>query len=424
MSITAKTADTQAPHPLVQDLHDKVRNLLTHTTDFIYFKDCNSVFTLCSESLLERLTGSREGTLAGKSDFDFFDTECAQRFFEDEQEIMRTGEPIIGKVEMEARNGKNTWVFTSKLPLRNVEGKVIGTFGISRDVTKQKQTELKLQETNEKLVEASRRAGKAEIATNVIHNVGNVLTSVKVALTQSEEICSEFPSSNLDRVADLIERHGKDADFFEPSQRGSHIPEYLRGLSKSFEEEKAKLKKELADSQKHLDHISRIVAQQQRYAAVSKFIEKVDLSELVSDAIQMSSSSLKNHKIEVIQNFNEGLVAYTDKHQVLQIVVNLIRNAKHACLDSTNIPRRITISATNLGESQFAIRVEDNGIGIAEKNFAKLFTYGFTTRQQGKGFGLHSCANAAKELGGSLNVSSDGPGKGATFVLTLPGKLN
>ena len=409
------------------DLDDKIRNLLDTTTDLIYFKDLNSVFTLCSKSLVQHLGlgNANPDSLIGKSDFDFFDPECAQTFFEGEQEIIRSGEPIIGQVENLVRDGKTTWVFTSKLPLRNKNGNIIGTFGISRDITQQKLTEIELNKTNTKLVEASRRAGKAEIATNVIHNVGNVLTSLKVAISQADKLCGGLKFDKLEKVADLIRDNRDTSGFFEEGQRGSHIPEYIRSLAKSMADDREKLKKELADTRRHLDHISNIVAQQQRHATSSKVIENVDLSALISDAVQMSSSSLSSHNIEVIREFEEGLIAQTDKHQVLQIIVNLIRNAKHACLDSGNVPRQIKISvAKDSHANQYSISVIDNGIGIRKENFAKLFTFGFTTKDQGKGFGLHSCANTARELGGSLDVLSDGPGKGATFVLTLPGKLN
>ena len=138
----------------------------------------------------------------------------------------------------------------------------------------------------------------------------------------------------------------------------------------------------------------------------------------------MSSSSLRKHKIHVTTDFTDGLFLETDKHLVQQIIVNLIRNAKHACLESDTTPRQIKILAANVASNQFAISIVDNGVGIAEENFVKLFNHGFTTRKKGKGFGLHSSANSARELGGSLSVRSDGIGKGATFVLTLPGKLN
>ncbi len=404
------------------ELQIKINNLMQTTTDMIYFKDLNSVFTLCSNSTTANLTGGLEQSIIGKSDFDFFDLECAERFFHDEQEIIRTGEPIIGKIESEIRNGENTWVFSSKLPLRNESGEIIGTFGVSRDITEQKKTELKLKETHQQLVDASRRAGMAEIATNVIHNVGNVLTSVQVAVAHSDEICGQLPYEKIDRVADLIEQHANDDGFFRDGERGSHVPEYLRALAENFRTEQTKIRKELADTRRHLNHISNIVAQQQQHTG-SELIETVDLSELITDAIMMSSSSLEQHNIAVVRDFEEGLVAETDKHRVLAIIVNLIRNAKHACQDSTAKERWIKVSVDNDSDGSFSISISDNGIGIEKDNMVRLFTHGFTTREQGNGFGLHSGANSARQLGGSISVFSEGPNQGATFVLTLPGKL-
>ena len=402
------------------DVKVKILNLLQTTEDLIYFKDTNSVFTLCSDSLTRAITGGLEESLVGKSDFDLFDCESAAQFYSDEQEIMETGQPVIGREE----KGKDVWVLTSKYPLWDADGNIVGTFGVSRDINEQKMTQFKLAETNQKLVEASRRAGMAEISTNVIHNVGNVLTSVGVAVAQSNHINDNQKFDGIEKVAELIDEHREEELFFKEGNRGSHIPDYLRELSKTLKQEQSSIRKELADTRRHLEHIKRIVAHQQDLATSSQIIERVDLSELIADAILMSSSSLRKHKVHVSTDFTDGLFLETDKHLVQQIIVNLLRNAKHACLESDTTPHQIKIIAANVASNQFAISIVDNGVGIAEENFVKLFNHGFTTRKKGKGFGLHSSANSARELGGSLSVRSDGIGKGATFVLTLPGKLN
>lgn len=424
MEMTTNTFDSIAACDEA-GLRDKFQSLLHYTADLIYFKDLNSVFTLCSDSLVERLTGSKQGVVVGKSDFDFFDIDCAEKFFEDEQEIIRTGEPLVGQEVEEICGGKSAWVFSTKIPLRDINGNITGTFGISRDISEQKENEVNLVQAHAHFVEASRRAGQAEIATNVIHNIGNVLTSIKVALAQSESISSELASGKLDRVADLIETHAEDSSFFEADQRGGHLPEYLRTIATAFSEDKRKLAKELSDCKRHLEHISNIVAQQQTHATGAGSMERVNVSELVADAIQMSSSSLARHNIRIQKNYPDEVFADTDKHQVLQIVVNLIRNAKHACQDSTNDPRCINIAVVaNHAKQQLAISVQDNGIGISQENIDKLFNYGFTTRKQGSGFGLHSSMSIAKELGGSLVARSEGLNQGATFTLTLPAKID
>ena len=406
------------------ELRDKFRNLLRYTTDMIYFKDLNSVFTLCSDSCTKRLVGPN-GSVIGKSDFDFFDHDCATKFYNDEQEIIRTGEPVIGQVIEEVRNnGRKTWAFSSKIPLRDLNGNITGTFGINRDITAQKRTEEKLHRANAQLVAASLRAGKAEVATNVIHNIGNVLTSIKVAIAESDSICDGIGLAKLIRVADLVAENSADPSFFEPEQRGGHIPNYLRELAKALDTDKAKLMKEISDCKLHLEHIRSIVSQQEAHANANNVTERVAISKLVSEAIQMSSSSLQNHNIEVCRDFDEGLFAETDKHQVLQIIVNLIRNAKHACLDFSDAARKITVSVVDHGDHEFSIRITDNGIGISKETMSKLFQYGFTTRERGNGFGLHGASKNAEQLGGTLHAESKGLGKGSTFVLTLPGKLD
>jgi signal transduction histidine kinase len=109
-----------------------------------------------------------------------------------------------------------------------------------------------------------------------------------------------------------------------------------------------------------------------------------------------------------------------DRHKVLQILVNLLTNAKYACDESNRPEKRINVWIRKDSSDHVRIGVCDNGVGIAAENLNRVFEHGFTTRKTGHGFGLHSCALAARELGGSLTAQSDGPGKGATFILEIP----
>jgi signal transduction histidine kinase len=170
---------------------------------------------------------------------------------------------------------------------------------------------------------------------------------------------------------------------------------------------------------RNIEHIKEIVAMQQSYAKVSGVKEIINLRDLVEDSLRMSVEALSRHKVEMVRQYEEIPLVNVDRHKVLQVLVNLIRNAKHACQDSQRADRRVTVRLTN-GEGRVKLSVVDNGVGIQPENLNRIFNHGFTTRKDGHGFGLHSGALAAKEMGGSLAAHSDGPGCGAIFTLELP----
>jgi C4-dicarboxylate-specific signal transduction histidine kinase len=202
--------------------------------------------------------------------------------------------------------------------------------------------------------------------------------------------------------------------------KGRQLPGYLTQLAAHLGREREGLLQELELLKKNVEHIKDIVATQQTYARVSGVSELVQPTELVEDALRMNSGALQRHDVQVIRRYDpQAPEINVDKQKVLQILVNLVQNAKHACEESGRQEKRLTIGVAN-GEQRLKISVSDNGVGIPAQNLTRIFNHGFTTRKHGHGFGLHSGALAARELGGALLVQSDGPGKGATFTLELP----
>jgi len=177
---------------------------------------------------------------------------------------------------------------------------------------------------------------------------------------------------------------------------------------------------ELEQLLKHIEHIKQIVAMQQSYAKVAGVIETINPTQLVDDAIHINGAALTRHDVQVRCEFDPVPLIQTEKHRVLQILVNLIRNAKYALDESKRQDKLLTIKMGKNGGAHVKIQVVDNGVGIPAENLTRIFGHGFTTRSNGHGFGLHSSALAIKELGGSLTAHSDGIGKGATFTLLLP----
>jgi PAS domain S-box-containing protein len=317
-------------------------------------------------------------------------------------------------------NGEIRWIRVRGFQVRDAANKLIRHIGIVTDITESKLSEAALEKAHKELVETSRQAGMAEVATSVLHNVGNVLNSVNVASTCLADSLRKSKAANLSKVATMLREHEGDLGTFLTSDaKGKQIPGYLAQLAEHLSAEQAAALKELAQLQKNIEHIKDIVSMQQSFAKVSGATETLQVSDLVEDALRMNSSSFARHDIQVIKDFESMPSLAVEKHKVLQILVNLVRNAKHACDDSGRTEKQLTIRVCQQGEAA-RITISDNGIGIPSENLTRIFAHGFTTKKNGHGFGLHSSALAAKELGGSLSASSDGPDRGATFILELP----
>jgi signal transduction histidine kinase len=281
-------------------------------------------------------------------------------------------------------------------------------------------TQAKLQEVHEALVRASRQAGMAEVASSVLHNVGNVLNSVNVSANLLDERIQASKVSGLARVAAMLEAQGDQlGSFIASDDRGKRLPSYLAQLSSQLLADREAALKELASLVKSVEHIKDIVRMQQSYATHGGVVESVAVADLVNDSVRLNAEAFSRHGVTLACEFEEVPAITVDRHRVLQILVNLIRNAKYACEDSGQSDKRITIRVTRCARG-VAIAVVDNGVGIPAENMSRIFSHGFTTRPGGHGFGLHSAALAAQELKGSLQVASDGPGLGATFRLELP----
>jgi PAS domain S-box-containing protein len=314
-------------------------------------------------------------------------------------------------------------VEASTSPIFDENGQVMASVHIVKDITERKQAEAELKAAQEKLIDTAHRAGMAEVAADVLHNVGNVLNSINVSTTVIREKVTRSELANLEKVASIINEHIDDlGTFLTEDPQGKHIPVYLTEVSKCLQGEQTYIIDKLKILTENVQHIKDIVSTQQSYAKVSGVEVPTSLSKLAEDAIQINSAGLERHGTRLIREFEELGDVEIDKQKVLQILVNLVSNAKYALSGSDKEEKLLTIRIYKHSEERFRVEVADNGVGISEDNLAKIFSHGFTTKEHGHGFGLHSCALAAEEIGGSLTVHSDGVGKGATFTLELPFK--
>ncbi|MBC8001658.1 MAG: hypothetical protein H7X97_03625, partial [Opitutaceae bacterium] len=218
---------------------------------------------------------------------------------------------------------------------------------LRHEIEERNRMQLEIEQIHKQLLETSRQAGMSEVATSVLHNVGNVLNSVNVSCAVVAAKVRRSRIGSVAKTAVLLHQHEHDlAEFLTLDPTGRKLPDFLAKLATRLAEEQAEMLKELKLLGKNIDHIKDIVAMQQNYAKVSGITETVNLSDLIDDSLRMNEGSLMRHDVVVTREYAKVPPITLEKHKALQILVNLIRNAKHACDDSDRKDHRITIRVT------------------------------------------------------------------------------
>lgn len=326
----------------------------------------------------------------------------------------------VGETALVGGDGREIHVSQVIIAHLDAKGEVEYISTVIRDVSERKAAEERLAVLNAQLVETSRQAGMAEVATGVLHNVGNVLNSVNIA---ASSVIERLRASKIDGVAKasaLLEAHAGDLPgFLTEDAQGRRLPGYLQKLAGYLAEENAAICGELEQLGRNVEHIKEIVAMQQSHARVSSVFEEVRADHLVEEALRLLAAGFARLGIDLVRDLRPVPMVRVDPHKALQILINLVRNAKYSVEEAARPDPQIVISV-DAAAGPVRIAISDNGVGIAPENLVRIFRHGFTTRKGGHGFGLHSAAIAAKEMGGVLSVASPGLGLGATFTLELP----
>jgi PAS domain S-box-containing protein len=349
------------------------------------------------------------------------------------------GETAMAEMLVRYPGGEDIWLSWAARPLTTPRGDAHGAVAVFRDDTLRKRAEARLRQSHDELeqrvaertralreaqrqlVDTALAAGKAEVATNILHNVGNVLNGVNVLAQLIQERLQARSWDGLSKTAELVA--GQRADlgrFFTEDERGRRLPDYLEQLAARQAADRAGLLASVERLLEHVEHIKRIVALQQEHARSVSLREEASLPEVIEDALSINKAALERHEITVVRDYQVKPRLDIHKHKLLQILINLVSNAKYALADTPREQRRITVRMTRPADELVRIEVIDNGYGIPAELLTQIFQHGFTTRADGHGFGLHASVLAAKDMGGSLHARSDGPGQGACFTLEIP----
>ena len=276
---------------------------------------------------------------------------------------------------------------------------------------------------NQQLLATARQAGMAEVAASVLHNVGNVLNSVNTSAGIIVEKILEARVNELSHLSQLINENKMDfAKFVTEDPRGKELPNYIEKLAAQWQKEQAEMIAEADRLIQHINHIKMIITMQQNLSRVTNLEQIVSVENLLDEVLLITGMDDNMKGIKVEKNVSKIPPVSLDRVKFMQIMVNLVNNAKDSLIASNNNEKCLTLTATTNGNSHLNIAVTDNGVGIPAANMTSIFSYGFTTKQDGHGFGLHSSALAAKEMGGNISIESAGANKGAKFTLDVPYK--
>lgn len=270
-------------------------------------------------------------------------------------------------------------------------------------------------------LERAAATGKAEFATTVLHNIGNVLNSLFVSVDQISRTIENSKSSKLQRGVNLmVENKQELAHFLTENERGRMLPEYLEKCTEQIEKEQIAIQGELEEISHKIELMRDIIETQQTHAARDLPPDLHPLDHIVENALRIQQASLIARKILVNKDIDKPVRVAAHKIQLTHIIINLIKNAAEAMNETPEHQRRLDVSIETESSGQVVLKITDSGCGIEKDHLDKLFSYGFTTKDLGHGFGLYSVARAVSDMGGRIEAESDGAGKGATFILRFP----
>ncbi len=394
--------------------------LLEHLPDAVYFKDRQSRF-LCVNAAKARKTGNRApAELVGQTDFDHFTAEHAQAAFDDEQRIIATGTPLLDREEKETwPDGHVTWVSTTKLPLRDLDGAVIGTFGISRDITGQKAAEAEQRALQTQLDLAHKQESIGRLSAGIAHEINTpgqfVADNLRFLSTSLQQLARYFAAVD-DLRAQLAAHPQLQAPLADLATVADEIElPYLRD----------ELPRCIGQSLDGMARIARIVGALKDFAhppAAGR--APADLAQLAQTALDVSRHEWK-YVAELVTEFAPDvppvpLVVDELNQALLHLIINAAHAIREALAQRGETKGRLT-ARTRLAPPFAVLEISDTGTGIPEAIRPHLFEPFVSTKGAAvaSGQGLHSVHNIVRRHGGRVEYDTV-LGRGTTFRLFLP----
>lgn len=314
---------------------------------------------------------------------------------------------------------KNNEIFSVEIslsPLKTKEGML--ALAAIRDITERKKAEKEINELSQSLLITARHAGMAEVANSTLHNIGNILNSINISIgIISDNSKQSNLVKGLKRILNLIQENSLN-EYILHNEQGKNVSDYIKSLTEIAEIEHANMSDEIQSLYKHVSMAIDFISKQKSISGYSLFPENTVIAEVIESALKMSD--VLNQDINIKKYFDTIPIVNIDKNKLLQILINVITNSKDALYKNNHADKVLALSIKKIKNNCINIIVEDNGVGIPAENLKHIFSFGFSTKEDKHGFGLHNSWLLANEMGASINIKSDGPSKGAIFTLSLP----
>ncbi|MEE8342987.1 MAG: ATP-binding protein [Gammaproteobacteria bacterium] len=294
---------------------------------------------------------------------------------------------------------------------------------VVRDITLRKQAEESLLEAQKQIVDSAHKSGMAEMATGVLHNIGNILNSVNLCGDEMKSIIRASKIGSLLKANELLKEHIDDiGHFLTEDKKGKVLPDYYLKLGKFLEEDLRKMDKEVTSLNEKTIMMKDVIRTQQEYAGAGCHDEELEITSLIEDAILVQKASIDKWGVKITKEYQATPKCMAQKSKLLQVITNIIKNAKEALKDNDdyNKSKTLLIETGISDDNKVYIKFTDNGCGIEEEHLSRIFNHGFTLKEDGHGFGLHTSANAMTEMSGAITVTSEGAQKGTCFTVLIP----
>lgn len=275
---------------------------------------------------------------------------------------------------------------------------------------------LRLRQTQVAMSKSSRAAGMSQVASTVVHNIGNVLTNVNSLLETINQKVNDLRVEPLGSLANRL----RDPDV--DKELADQAPEYLHGLSQSLRSDRDELVEMLGVLQGNIAHIHDVIREQRQHTGADSVSQTAVVEDLLQEAIRCCEERMKQSDVHVYVAGDLDTELQTDSSVLLQVFINLIANAQVAFEDSSTDHRQLAITVKKFDDT-VRMRFTDNASGMCEDTLKRLFEAHYTTRADGTGLGLHFCSLSIARLGGRIEASSQGIGHGSVLTIWLPIQL-